>query len=71
VALREYACRAAHLFFPSPAQRDAFTQGVAVMPSNSTAVNGDPGTGGGSTGCTWAATLTSTVRCRGVEVGVD
>ena len=34
------------------------------MPSNSTGVNGEPGTGGGSTGWTWAAILTLTVRCR-------
>ena len=34
------------------------------MPSNSTAVNGDPGAGDGSTGCTCAAILTLTVRCR-------
>ena len=34
------------------------------MPSNSTAVNGDPGGGGGSTGWYSAATLTLTVRCR-------
>ena len=34
------------------------------MPSNSTGVNGDPVTGGGSTGWTCAAILTLTVRCR-------
>ena len=34
------------------------------MPSNSTAVNGDPGAGDGSTGWTCAAILTLTVRCR-------
>ena len=34
------------------------------MPSNSTAVNGDPGDGAGSTGWTCAAILTLTVRCR-------
>jgi hypothetical protein len=34
------------------------------MPSNSTGVNGDPGDGGGSTGCTCAAIFTLTVRCR-------
>ena len=34
------------------------------MPSNSTAVNGDPGAGAGSTGWTCAAILTLTVRCR-------
>ena len=44
VALKEYARRAAHLFLPSPEQREESTYGVAVMPSNSTAVNGDPGT---------------------------
>jgi hypothetical protein len=37
---------------------------VAVIPSNSTGVNGDPGGGGGSTGCTCAAIFTLTVRCR-------
>jgi hypothetical protein len=34
------------------------------MPSNSTAANGDPGVGAGSTGRNSAATLTLTVRCR-------
>jgi hypothetical protein len=34
------------------------------MPSNSTGVNGDPVAGDGSTGWTWAAILTLTVRCR-------
>ena len=64
VALKEYASRAAHLLLPSPEQRDASTQGVAVMPSNSTGVNGDPAAGDGSTGWTCAAILTLTVRCR-------
>ena len=41
------------------------------MPSNSTAVNGEPGTGGGSTGWTCAAILTLTVRCRASSCGVD
>ena len=41
------------------------------MPSNSTAVNGDPGAGDGSTGCTCAAILTLTVRCRASCCGVD
>src|SRR5262249_48141937 len=62
VAFSEYPCRAAHL--PLPWHRDASTYGVTVMPSNSIAVNGDPGAADGSTGCTAAATLTLTVRCR-------
>jgi hypothetical protein len=41
------------------------------MPSNSTAVNGDPATGDGSTGWTCAAILTLTVRCPGVLLRVD
>ena len=48
VALSEYAWRAAHL--PLPWHRPLSTYGMAVMPSNSIAMNGDPGTGGGSTG---------------------
>ena len=48
-------------------QREASTYGVAVMPSNSTAVNGDPGGGDGSTGCTCAAILTLTIRCRALS----
>jgi hypothetical protein len=63
VALSEYACRAPHLFW-LPWHRPVSTYGVTVRPSNSTGVNGDPATGGGSTGCTCAATLTLTVRCR-------
>ena len=59
------------LVVPSPEQREASTYGVAVMPSNSTAVNGDPGTGDGSTGCTCAAILTLTVALPRVWVGVD
>ena len=62
--LNEYAWRAAHLCFPLPGHRELSTYGVAVMPSNSTGVNGDPGAGGGSTGWTCAAILTLTVRCR-------
>ena len=50
VALNEYATRAPHLPVSLAWQREASTYGVAVMPSNSTAVNGDPGGGGGSTG---------------------
>ena len=41
------------------------------MPSNSTAVNGDPGAGDGSTGWTCAAIFTLTVRCRASSCGVD
>src|SRR5579859_3906668 len=37
---------------------------MTVMPSNSTGVNGDPGTGGGSTGWTSAVTFTLTVSLR-------
>ena len=71
MALSEYASRAAHLLLPSPEQREASTHGVAVMPSNSTAVNGDPGAGAGSTGWYLRGDLDLDRPLPGVRVGVD
>ena len=48
VALSEYASRAPHL--PLAWHRALSTHGVAVRPSNSTGMNGDPAGASGSTG---------------------
>ena len=50
VALSEYAIRAPHLPVSLALHRPVSTHGVACRPSNSIAVNGDPGVGDGSTG---------------------